>query len=289
MMAKPIGVFANCSKPSAAAVLGRFAAAARRLGLCLAADPATARLLPGARCLPPERLASAVSLLIVFGGDGTMLRAVRLLGGRPTPVLGVNLGSLGFLSSVTEADAERALACAAAGRCALERRVLAECRVRRGRATVFRARALNDIVIDRGICARIVTLEMAVAGEAVSSFACDGLIVATPTGSTAHSLAAGGPILHPGTAAFVVSLICPHTLSSRPLVIPDDRRIAIGVARSTGDLLLSVDGQAGEPLRPGDRVEIRRSRAAAVFARMPGASYYAVLRQKLHWRGSTLA
>ena len=249
----------------------------------------SARFLPGVRRLAPEKLIRAISLLMVFGGDGTMLRAVRLLRGKPIPVLGVNLGSLGFLTSVAQQDAGRALECVAAGRYTVEGRALAECAVSRAGRIISRYRALNDVVIDRGACYRIVTLDMRIDGETVSSFMCDGLIVSTPTGSTGHSLSAGGPIMHPGTAAFVVSLICPHTLSSRPLVIPDEKRITVRVAKSVGDLLLSVDGQVGEKLKPGDQVEIRRSKTSAHFVHLPDYSYFTVLRQKLHWRGSTLA
>ncbi|MBU4211765.1 MAG: NAD(+)/NADH kinase [Verrucomicrobia bacterium] len=286
---KPIGIFANGSKPSASDVLGRFAETARRLGLRLAAEPEAARFLPGVRCLAPEKLIRAISLLMVFGGDGTMLRAMRLLRGKPIPVLGVNLGSLGFLTSVAQQDAGRALECVATGRYTVAGRALAECAVTRAGRIISRYRALNDVVIDRGACYRIVTLDMRLDGEAVSSFMCDGLIVSTPTGSTGHSLSAGGPIMHPGAAAFVVSLICPHTLSSRPLVIPDEKRITVRVAKSVGDLLLSVDGQVGEKLKPGDQVEIRRSKQKAHFVHLPDYSYFTVLRQELHWRGSTLA
>lgn len=295
-MNKTIGVFANCKKPSAAEVLGRFSDTAARLGMRLAADADTARLLPGAKRLTPEKLIRAVSLLMVFGGDGTMLRAIRMLEGRAIPVLGVNLGSLGFLTSVAQQDAGRALECVAGKKYTVVERVLAECVVKRvgGAASragriVRRYRALNDIVIDRGACSRIVTLDMCLDGEAVSSFMCDGLIVSTPTGSTGHSLAAGGPILYPGAAAFVVSSICPHTLSTRPLVIPDRKVISIRVAKSVGDILLSVDGQVGMPLKPDDLVEVRRSKVSAHFVHLPDYSYFAVLRQKLHWRGSALA
>jgi len=270
-------------------VLGRFAETAGRLGLRLAAEPEAARFLPGVRRLAPEKLIRAISLLMVFGGDGTILRAMRLLRGKPIPVLGVNLGSLGFLTSVAQQDAGRALECVATGRYTVEGRALAECTVTRAGRIISRYRALNDVVIDRGACYRIVTLDMRIDGEAVSSFMCDGLIVSTPTGSTGHSLAAGGPILHPGAAAFVVSLICPHTLSTRPLVIPDEKRITVRVAKSVGDLLLSVDGQVGEKLKPGDQVEIRRSKQKAHFVHLPDYSYFTVSRQKLHWRGSTLA
>ncbi len=285
---KPVGVLANCSKPSAPEVLGHFAETARKLGLKLAATADAAPLLPGALRLTLKNMMARIGLLMVFGGDGTMLRAVRALDGRAVPVLGVNLGSLGFLTSVAQQDTEKALALFLAGRCRIGRRCLADCVVRRSGKIIGRYRALNDVIIDRGASARIVTLAMRIKNEAVSSFMCDGLIISTPTGSTGHCLSAGGPILHPDTDMFVVSPICPHTLSTRPLVIPNDRTITVEVEKSSGDLRLAVDGQVGEPLRPRDLVAVRRSRATAHFVHLPDYSYFRVLRQKLHWRGSTL-
>ena len=286
---KTIGVVANCSKPSAPRILRRLAERARCHGLrLLALDPAS-DFLPGARRAEADKKAPPVAVLMALGGDGTMLRAIRSLQGRDIPVLGVNLGSLGFLTSVGQQDMEHALDCLARGTFTTSRRALAECRVLRGSKRVSRYQALNDVVIDRGASSRIVTLNLLVGGEEVSAYRADGLIVSTPTGSTGHSLSAGGPILHPASRAFVISLICPHTLSTRPLVIPDDKRIVVEIARSTGDLPLSVDGQVGEPLRAGDRVAIRRSPRAVRFIHLPDYSYFSVLRQKLHWRGSTLA
>ncbi len=283
---KTIGLFANCNKPSADQVLRNLCARARELNLGLAACPPASEHAPEALCLAPEELAGQVDLLMALGGDGTMLRAVRLLNGREIPVLGVNLGSLGFLTSVAEDRAEHALACVARGDFTVHPRALAECRVMRDGREISRYRALNDIVMDRGASSRIVTLDLLVDGEAVSSYICDGLILSTPTGSTGHSLSAGGPILHPETAAWVISLICPHTLSSRPLVIPDRHLITVRVTRCAGDLLLSVDGQTGEGLQTGDEVQITASPVKAHFVKLPDYSYFAVLRQKLHWRGS---
>ncbi len=286
---KTLGIFANCDKPSAPAVLRRLERAAKQLGFRLAAAEPAAGLLRSAVRAESAALVRNIEALLVLGGDGTMLSAVRLLGGRDIPVLGVNLGSLGFLTSVAEKDLGRALACLARGRFTTSRRTLIDCVVRRGAAVLSRTRALNDVVIERGASSRIVTLDLEVGNENVSAYMADGLIVSTPTGSTGHSLSAGGPILLPESRSLVVSLICPHTLSTRPLVIPDGKRIVITVAKSTGPLQLLVDGQAGEPLRVGDRVEVRRSPRQARFIQLPDYSYFSVLRQKLHWRGSALA
>lgn len=284
---KTIGIYANCQKPSARKVLGQVAKKAREHKLRLAVCDETGRLLPKAAQMTPAAFIDKIDLLMAFGGDGTMLSAVRMLNGREVPVLGVNLGSLGFLTSVSQEDVERALDCVAAGKFTVSRRSLAECVVQRAARKTGCYRALNDIVIDRGASLRVVTLNMAIDGEEVSSFACDGLIVATPTGSTGHALSSGGPVLHPESSVFVITLICPHTLSTRPLVVPDSKAITVEVAKNAGDLMLSVDGQIGEPLKTADRIEIRRSAAFVRIVNLPDYSYFSVLRHKLHWRGST--
>jgi len=247
----------------------------------------TARLTPGTKSVAPADFIKNIDVLMAFGGDGTMLNAVRLLNGRDIPVLGVNLGSLGFLTSVSQADIERAIGCVAGGQFTTSRRAMVECSIKGKTQKICCYRALNDIVIDRGASLRIVTLNLVIEGEEVSSFVCDGLIVSTPTGSTGHSLSTGGPILHPESAVFVITPICPHTLSTRPLVIPDNKLIGVEVAKSAGDLILSVDGQIGEPLKTADRIEIRRSAVHVRFVHLPDYSYFSVLRHKLQWRGST--
>lgn len=284
---KTIGIFANCRKPSAPEILRKVTALAKQHGLKLTACDETARLAPEAECVTPDVFVNKIDILMAFGGDGTMLNAVRMLDGREIPVLGVNLGSLGFLTSVSQEEVEHAFACAARGQFSISRRALAECSVKRSAQEICRFSALNDIAIDRGASLRVVTLNMAIENDEVSSFVCDGLIVSTPTGSTGHSLSAGGPVLHPESAVFVISLICPHTLSTRPLVIPDNKLIMVEVAGNSGDLMLSIDGQIGEPLKTADRIEIRRSAAHVNFVRLPDYSYFSVLRHKLHWRGST--
>jgi NAD+ kinase len=226
--------------------------------------------------------------LIALGGDGTMLRAVRELDGRDKPVIGVNIGGLGFLTSVAEEDLERGLECLAADNYEVSVRAIMEAAVVRDGTDVSRYRALNDVVISRGPSSRVVTLDVSVNGETVTSYVCDGLIVSTPTGSTGHSLSAGGPIVAPETCALVISLICPHTLSSRPVVVPDGDEICVTPTKSDRELLLSVDGQVGESLAQGDMVTMKRSENNVRFIHLPGYSYFAVLQQKLHWSGSNV-
>ena len=285
---KTIGILANCKKLSAKQVLCHLAEKATAHGFSLVSSGQTAELLPNSKHVSPESFAEHIDMLIVLGGDGTMLKAVRMLQGRNIPILGVNLGSLGFLTNVPEDDIDSALECLAEKKFSVSSRALIECVVNRNDEEKGRYCALNDIVIERGASPRIITLNILIDNEDVSSCMCDGLIVSTPTGSTGHSLSAGGPVLHPDVDAFVLSLICPHTLSTRPLVVPYDKKITVVAEDSAGDLLLTVDGQVGEPLKQDDRVMIRLSDQRASFIKLPGFSYFSILRQKLHWRGSTV-
>jgi len=284
---KTLGVVANCEKPRAAEVLKRLQEAARRGGLELLPEEATCKLMGVPSPGHWNGLLSRVEALLVLGGDGTMLRAVRELEGREMPLMGVNLGSLGFLTSVTEDRLERAVDCLASGDYCTSERTLIECRTVRQGQIVEHHKVLNDIVIT-AIRPRVATLRMAVNGEEVGDFVCDGLIVSTPTGSTGHSLSAGGPVLLPKARVFVVSLICPHTLSTRPLVVPDDARIEIWMAGRSSGATLAADGQVTHPLAPGETVEIEKSPRAVKLIHLPGYSHFAVLRQKLHWRGSNV-
>jgi NAD+ kinase len=283
---KTIGVLANCRKPGAPAMLKRLAVRAAALGMKLVACDETARAVPGVKRVSAKSFARQIDVLLAMGGDGTMLKAVRLLGGSDKPVLGVNLGSLGFLTSVTEERLEKALDVLRKGSYTVSKRTMLECRLFHGTRPVGSYRALNDVVIGWGVSSRVITLEVSVDREPVASYVCDGLIVSTPTGSTGHSLSASGPIVHPASPCLVISLICPHTLSSRPLVIPDSSRISIELTRGTDHSRMSVDGQVSQGLKPGDRIEFRRSARTVRFIHLPGYSYCSVLRQKLHWRGS---
>lgn len=280
---KAIGVIANCGKPQAREVLARVQRKAAELGLRLYATADAARHLRGARRVDPARLAGRVDALLALGGDGTLLHAARLVQSSGTPILGVNLGNLGFLTSSTSEDLERGLEALAAGRFRLSDRSVAEGTAWRGRRRLGTFRALNDIVVGWGQSSRIITLDVAVNREHIASYRCDGLIVSTPTGTTGHSLSAGGPIIHPDARALLVNVICPHTLSARPLVLPDRSTVEITVSASTKQLLLSVDGQEELTLSQGDRLVIRRSPRGVRFVRLPGYSYFRVLRHKLQW------
>lgn len=282
---KKLGLIANYSKQRAPEVLSQIWAKAGALGLELYADKCTAELLPGCKAVSCEEMFDVVDMVVALGGDGTMLRVVRELGERQKPVMGFNIGSLGFMTSVAEEEFDHALECIVRDDYVISHRAVLECSVSSDGVSPVCYRALNDMVIRNGSSSRVVTLDVSVDQERVNSYICDGLIVATPTGSTGHSLSAGGPILSPGTPAFVMSLICPHTLSSRPLVVADCGEIAVTVAESSGEVLLSVDGQIGHSLKQGDQVRIVRSKSNVLLANLPGYSYFEVLRQKLRWGG----
>jgi len=234
-----------------------------------------------------EDIPHLVDLVVVLGGDGSLLAmADRIsLAGRDIPILGVNFGHLGFLTEVTVGELYTSLEAAIAGTAAEDvRLMLSACVVRNGQRLAD-YRALNDVVITRGALSRIIELSVSVGGEFVARFTADGLIVASPTGSTAYNLSAGGPILHPAVDAFVLTPIAPHTLTNRPVVIPASEEVCVQpmAADATQDVFLSLDGQSGAGLEPGDEVRIRRHETPVRLIRSGTHSYFGVLREKLRW------
>ncbi len=284
---KTIGVVANCTKPESPAVLQRLAAKATALKLRVVSFGESAKFLHGCTHVEAAKIAGEVDVLIAVGGDGTMLQAAHLLHQTATPILGVNLGFLGFLTSVSQGDLEQALDYLVAGNFTLSERMAISCTVWRGGEKLGESRALNDVVIGWGQSTRIITIDVTVDGDPVTSYRCDGIVVATPTGSTGHSLSAGGPIVHPETPALLINVISPHALTARPVVLPQQHVIGITVAESHKELLGSIDGQETYKLRQGDRLVVRASPDRVRFVHLPGYNYFDVLRQKLSWRGSS--
>ena len=231
-----------------------------------------------------EELAGRIDLLIVLGGDGTLLAAARAVGERAVPLLGVNLGTLGFLTETSSDELYVALDQAFAGRLVVAPRMRLQVEVERGGHVVERFLALNDAVIGKSALSRMIDLETRAEGAFVTTYHSDGLIVATPTGSSAYSLSAGGPILLPEDESIVLTPICPHTLTQRPLVLPDHYRIEILVLDTRGgEVHLTVDGQVGVELEQGDRVTGARSAHPARLLVSPHRSRFAVMREKLRW------
>ena len=237
---------------------------------------------PGIRAVPPQEMAKQVEVVSVFGGDGTLLHAARLVGASGVPILGINLGSLGFLTEVKLDEVYGAFEGLLSGKYQLEDRVLLDVEVLRGKKLEAHYLALNDAVINKGALARIIELEVSVNSQPVLLTRADGLIISTPTGSTAYSLAAGGPILYPTLEAFIIAPICPHTLTNRPVVIPDRHVVEICLRHGT-EVMLTVDGQVGMPLEQQDCLRIRRAQSTLKLVMPFGNSFFKLLREKLRW------
>ncbi|MCC6763032.1 MAG: NAD(+)/NADH kinase [Deltaproteobacteria bacterium] len=239
--------------------------------------------LPEVRVVDKPTMARTADLIVVFGGDGTLLGVARLAGPRELRVLGVNLGGLGFLTEVSTSDALPTLDRVFAGDYQLDRRTTLAVRVLRGGTAVAASQVLNDAVINKGALARIIDLHTSVDGEYLCVYKADGLIVATPTGSTAYSLSAGGPLVGPGVAVVLLAPICPHTLTLRPLVLADSSVVRVQLRAPDQEVFLTLDGQEGIPLRDGDVVEVARSPHVVALVRTVPRSVLGVLRDKLHW------
>ncbi|HVP28562.1 MAG TPA: NAD(+)/NADH kinase [Myxococcota bacterium] len=238
----------------------------------------------GAPGVPRAELGACVELVVVLGGDGTLLSVARALGSRPVPILGVNLGTLGFLTEIALDELFAALDRVLRGEHRIETRMRLDVVAVRAGAEDPAARflALNDAVLTKADLARMIDLETRADGDIVTTYHADGLIVATPTGSTAYSLSAGGPILLPDLEAFVLTPICPHTLTQRPIVLSAGVEVEIAV-RSREEVQLTIDGQAGTTLREGDGVRVRRSPDPVHLIVSPFRTRFEILRQKLQW------
>lgn len=235
------------------------------------------------RTIERNELPEHADLLIVLGGDGTLLSAARLAAERRVPILAVNLGGLGFLTTVSQDELFPILEEIFANKHRISERVMLAAEVVRGGSIIRQQMALNDAVLNKEALARIMDWQLRVDGEYVATYKADGLIVSTPTGSTAYSLSAGGPIVYPIVDAFVVTPICPHTLTNRPIVIPDSVTIEIGFQSGENNAFLTLDGQIGIELSQGDRVILRKAPNRLRLVRPAKKTYYEILRNKLKW------
>jgi NAD+ kinase len=244
----------------------------------------TADLVPSAITDAAGRaeLPGQVDLLIILGGDGTLLSMARAVGDLGVPLLGVNLGGLGFLTATTLDEMFPALEAYFGGQMAIEERMLLAARVVRNGQPLGEYAALNDIVITKSAMSRIIDLSVSVEGRYATAYRADGLIISTPTGSTAYSLSAGGPILFPTMDAVVLTPICSHTLTNRPIVVPGTDRIEVTLLADQ-DVMATMDGQVGVGLREGDTVEVRKAAARIRLVRFPQKDFFSVLRAKLKW------
>jgi len=278
---KKIGVIAK-PKPEAEVILRGLIPWLRERGVEVILDQETGALI-GEGGVGKEKVIAVTDLLIVLGGDGTLLSVARLVGTREVPIMGVNLGALGFLTEVALDELYATLTSALSGDLKVSRRLTLQAAVRREGKRVSEYTVLNDAVINKAALARIISLETYIEGDYVATFRCDGLIISTPTGSTAYSLSAGGPIVHPSLQAIVLTPICPHMLANRPLVIPDDVTVEVILASEKEDVYLTLDGQEGFPLHHRDIVEVKRAKRVIALVRSPKRNYFELLRTKLKW------
>jgi NAD+ kinase len=235
------------------------------------------------KTLRREDLPGCSDLLIVLGGDGTLLSAARLAASQKVPILPVNLGGLGFLTTVSLDELYPILEEIFSGKHRISERVMLQAEITRDGNVIRRQIALNDAVLNKAALARIMDLELRVNGEYVTTYKADGLILSTPTGSTAYSLAAGGPIIYPIVEAFVITPICPHTLTNRPLVVPDSVKIDIGFKSEDEAVFLTLDGQVGIQLARNDQIQIRKAPEKLYLVRPAKKTYFEILRNKLKW------
>jgi NAD+ kinase len=238
--------------------------------------------VPGATPVDEAAFAGQIDLLVVLGGDGTLLHGASLVADLGVPILGLNLGHLGFLTSCAPSDAEVALGRALAGDLPLEERMRLRCELRRASGEVVTKFACNDAVVSQGALARLIELDAHLDGHRIARYRADGLIVATPTGSTAYTLAAGGPVVTPDVKAVVVTPICPHTLTNRPVVAPSSSRVTVRLAAPAEHVMFTIDGQWGTSLAMGDVVEVSQA-SPPLYLYRSTESYFDVLRQKLRW------
>src|SRR5262245_55239075 len=230
-----------------------------------------------------EKLAASVDLILVLGGDGTMIATARMVEDLEVPVLGINYGGLGYLTEFRIEELYSALESILAANYRLDKRVMLRTLHQRGDKVINRNLVLNDVVINKSALARIIEIEAYLNDQFVNSFRADGLIVSTPTGSTAYNLSAGGPVIFPSMNAMLITPICPFTLSNRPIVVPDDAVIELRLMTDQEDVALTLDGQVGFPLKLGDRVVIQKSRTTLNLIQPSNRNYYDVLRDKLRW------
>jgi len=280
---KSAAIISKPSKPELAGILPELLTWFRQHGYKVYLDEETAQYITGEEVVTREEMgARHPDFALVLGGDGTLLSAARAVGHDGVPILAVNLGSLGFLTEVPLSEMYSTLEAVETNSCPSEERAVLDCTAYRDQEVLTRHYALNDVVVNKSAIARLVDFDLLIDGAFVFNYKADGVIVATPTGSTAYSLAAGGPVLMPSVNSFVVTPVCPHSLTHRPLVVPDKAQIELRVETSAEEAYLSIDGQVGVPLQQGDRVICQRAAHTIKLMRVR-KTFFDVLRNKLKW------
>ncbi len=282
-MLRRVGIFVKPGKPDALSLAKEVIAWLDRHQVEVFVDENMAKDLKHRLSCPRSEISSRIDFLIVLGGDGTLLSAARDMGSRQVPILGVNLGGLGFLTEITLEELFRVLSQILEGKMKTETRKRLTVAVRHDGEKIWEYSALNDAVITKSVLARIVHLRMSIDGNYVTTFHGDGVIISTPTGSTAYSLAAGGPIVYPTLDSILVTPICPHTLTNRPLLISDQAKVEFTLESQDSDVHLTLDGQVGCPLRPFSQVGVTQAPNPVIFIKSPFKDYFEILRTKLKW------
>ena len=283
MKSKSVGILTKPKFPEVKATLHDVVTWLRERCIDVILDTTSATLLGEAGGFQKSQLAMKADVLLILGGDGTMLNAARLAGERGIPILGVNMGGLGFLTEVHLENLYPSRERVFANDFVLDERLMLRTHVHRHGETVAQGAVLNDVVVSKGTLARMIELKIAIQGQFVTNLRGDGLIVSTPTGSTAYSLSAGGPILHPAVQCLILTPVCPHTLTHRPVIVPANAEIDVTLTSRDDGAMATLDGQVGVAMTQGDTVEIKASEYLTRLIRFPESTYYEVLREKLKW------
>jgi NAD+ kinase len=286
MLIKKVGIIANIAKEKSPACTAELRDWLLARGLDVYLEEAIAAKIGGAPGVERGKLGSLVDLLVVFGGDGTILRTARLVRDRDVPIVGINLGVFGYLTEVNLGEMYNAMEVILAGDFQVEKRMMLDVEINGGEETPRDGTVLNDVVINRGNLSRIVDLETTVDNRYLTTFRADGLIIATPTGSTAYSLAAGGPIVFPELYSIIINPICPHTLTNRPIILPERAEIKVTVWTPEQGATVTLDGQVSFTVKSGDTIAVRKSRCITTLVSSPHRGYLEILRSKLGWGGS---
>ena len=280
---KTYGIIAKRNKPEALSLSREIREWLEIRGIKTVVERAVAESIGCSNPVDVKDIPSHAELLIVLGGDGTLFSVARLKGVEAIPILGINLGGLGFITETFKEETFQVLEKIVAGDFETEKRLMLKATVYRGEKIIGESKVLNDIVINKGALARIIDLETYIDGGYLTTFKADGLILSTPTGSTAYSLAAGGPVMYPSLNAIVVNPICPHTLTNRPIVLPDSVSVRVILKSSKQDVHLTLDGQVGMPLKGDDVVEAQKAGSSIHLIKSPYKTYFELLRTKLRW------
>jgi len=281
---KTIGIIAKKNKPEAVVLVENIAKRLGEKGAVVFVENDCHVAMANIRHAQQDCIISEVDILVVLGGDGTLLSVARIPGSERIPILAVNLGGLGFLTEIRINEIDSVLDSILADDFMVNERMMLTCTMRRGQGAVEESyQALNDVVINKGALARMIELETFVGRDYLNSFRADGLIISTPTGSTGYAVSAGGPLIYPSLRLIALTPICPHTLTNRPIILNEHSTIRVLVKAGDEDVFLTIDGQVGARMAIGDRIEVCRSHKSISLIQNPFRTYYGTLKEKLKW------